>query len=532
MGRRRRSHRQGTLFKRGGRGPWVAQWYDHAGKRILRSTGTTDRAAAERILAKRVADAALRRDGVVDARADGYATAERQPLSEHITDWRAHLAAKGVTEKQIKNVTRHVETLVTKVKAERPSDLSASAIQAAIGEFHKAGKSLQTCQHYLRAIKQFSRWLRRDGRVRDDALAHLTGYNAATDRRYERRALDADELCYLVASVENGPMWRRSLNGQDRAMLYRVAAGTGFRVGELGSLTPSSFHLDTDPPAIALQAASSKRRRNDLQPIRDDLAELLRGWLVDKPADQPVWPGHWHDQGAEMVRADLRRARARWIRETTNRDERRARRASGFLAEVDSTGRVVDFHAFRVTYITLLVKGGESVKVVQELARHSTPVLTLGVYTKLGVHDLSKALSGLPSLTGGAPARERMRATGTDHTQPLPAGSEDAQQQRVQKCRQNEREGQRPGAASRIVASAAGMPTGAHKPLSHAEKREIVRGHTTCGGTATGRIRTGDLRFTKPLLCQLSYGGKLSYAPAGLRLESTMVRRTIPPSAT
>ncbi len=26
-------------------------------------------------------------------------------------------------------------------------------------------------------------------------------------------------------------------------------------------------------------------------------------------------------------------------------------------------------------------------------------------------------------------------------------------------------------------------------------------------GTATGRIRTNDLRFTKPLLYQLSYGG-------------------------
>ncbi len=281
-------------------------------------------------------------------------------------------------------------------------------------------------------------------------------------------------------------------------MLYRVAAGTGFRVGELASLTPASFHLDAAPPSIALRAASSKRRRNDLQPIRDDLAELLRGWLVNKPADQPVWPGHWHDQGAEMVRADLRRARARWIRETQDGSQRRRRRASDFLAEVDSTGRVVDFHAFRVTYITLLVKGGESVKVVQELARHSTPVLTLGVYTKLGVHDLSKALSGLPSLTGGAPSRERMRATGTDHTQPLPAGSEDARQQRVQKCRQNGREGQQPGAASRIVASAAGVPSGAHKPLPHAEKREIVRGHATCSGKATGRIRTGDLRFTKP----------------------------------
>ncbi len=50
MARKRRSHRQGTLFKRHGRGAWVAQWHDHAGKRMFRSTGTTDRAAAERIL--------------------------------------------------------------------------------------------------------------------------------------------------------------------------------------------------------------------------------------------------------------------------------------------------------------------------------------------------------------------------------------------------------------------------------------------------------------------------------------------------
>ena len=122
---------------------------------------------------------------------------------------------------------------------------------AAIGDLRKE-KSLQTCQHYLRAIKQFSRWLERDGRIRHDALAHLTGFNAATDRRYERRALDADELGWLVRITETAPQWRQSLAGADRAMLYRVAAGTGFRVGELASLTPESFNLDADPPAIAL----------------------------------------------------------------------------------------------------------------------------------------------------------------------------------------------------------------------------------------------------------------------------------------
>jgi len=62
-----------------------------------------------------------------------------------------------------------------------------------------------------------------------------------------------------------------------------------------------------------------------------------------------------------MIRADLRRARAAWIKGTLNRAERRA---SGFLAEADHAGCVVGFHALRATYITLLVESGASVKVV------------------------------------------------------------------------------------------------------------------------------------------------------------------------
>src|SRR4051794_28364868 len=99
--RRQRSKGQGTLFKRDDRGPWLASWYDHTGKRRERSTRTTDKAAAERILSKLIADAALRREGVVDARADQYGAAERRPVSEHLNAWHAHLTAKGVTAKQV-----------------------------------------------------------------------------------------------------------------------------------------------------------------------------------------------------------------------------------------------------------------------------------------------------------------------------------------------------------------------------------------------------------------------------------------------
>ena len=100
-----------------------------------------------------------------------------------------------------------------------------------------------------------------------------------------------------------------------------------------------------------------------------------------------------------MIRADLRRAKARWIKVAHDRQERRSRRRSNFLAVVDDTGRVVDFHALRTTYITLLVKGGASVKVAQELARHSDPKLTMNVYSKLGIHDLTGALGALPGMS-------------------------------------------------------------------------------------------------------------------------------------
>ena len=61
MARKRRGNRQGSLFKRTSGGHWIASWHDHKGKRRERSTRTTEKAAADRILRKYVEDAALKR---------------------------------------------------------------------------------------------------------------------------------------------------------------------------------------------------------------------------------------------------------------------------------------------------------------------------------------------------------------------------------------------------------------------------------------------------------------------------------------
>ena len=127
--RRQRPKGTGTLFKRNGRGNWIARWYDHQGRRMERTAGTTDRAAAERVLRKRIADAALRRDGVIDARADRYSSADRRPILEHASEWEASLVAKRVGTKQVSLLVARLKVILAAVKAERLSDLSASMIQ-------------------------------------------------------------------------------------------------------------------------------------------------------------------------------------------------------------------------------------------------------------------------------------------------------------------------------------------------------------------------------------------------------------------
>ncbi len=84
-----------------------------------------------------------------------------------------------------------------------------------------------------------------------------------------------------------------------------MAAGTGFRANELRSLTPESFDLAADPPTVTVEAAYSKRRRDDIQPIRPDLAAALRSWIAGKAPGRPVF-GNLTKHTVKLIRHDWR----------------------------------------------------------------------------------------------------------------------------------------------------------------------------------------------------------------------------------
>src|SRR6266702_4180528 len=89
----------------------------------------------------------------------------------------------------------------------------------------------------------------------------------------------------------------------------------------------------------------------------------------------------------------------------------------------DDRGRVLDVHALRTTFGTLLSKGGVNPRTAQSAMRHSTIDLTMNVYTDprlLDVHDAVESLPALP-LHGGQPTMPNTaRATGTDNLTPTP----------------------------------------------------------------------------------------------------------------
>jgi len=385
-----------SVFKRGGKGnrggKWYAAWIDESGKPKVKSAKTTDKAAAQLFADKRETEALKRREGFVSVSDDRYVAEGRKPIDAHLTDFGKTLSAEGNDGEYVTQAEARARKVAVLCNAKTIADLTAFNVQQAIASMKAKGKSLATCNSYIRSIKGFTSWLCRDKRLGDNPLKSVKQFNEATDRRLLRRELTPDELVRLIETTERRTRKEHKFSGPDRAMLYRVAVGTGFRAGELRSLVPESFKLDNDPPTITIQATHSKRRRTDVQPIHDDLVAHLRPWLADKPAGKRVFarmPG----ETARMLRADLKAARAEWIDAAPSKAEKVRREKSEFLVYRNAAGEVFDFHAFRHTYISTLVSGGASVKVAQELARHSTPVLTIGRYAHTRLHDLRGALN-------------------------------------------------------------------------------------------------------------------------------------------
>jgi len=339
-----------------------------------KAPGFTDKHETIRLARRLEDEARKRRMGLVDDAALRLAEHARRPIAEHVEAYRAHLESKGGNVEHVRATVRNIEVVAAACRWTTLADLDGAMLSAHLADYAAGGRSGRTVNWRRGSLRAFSRWLVLHGRLARDPFASVPRASEHIKTR-ERRALDDAEIRRLIEATEAGPA-RFGMDGQRRAMLYRLAIGTGLRRSELASLTPRSFDLDAHPPTVTVEAAYSKRRRRDVQPFRQDLAEALRPWLARQRPDRRLWPLQGRHTAA-MLKADLKAAGA---------------------PVADDAGRVADFHALRHTYVSRLARAGVSPKAAQTLARHSTITLTMDRYAHVGLADHAQALDALPGL--------------------------------------------------------------------------------------------------------------------------------------
>jgi len=385
-------------------------------------TAYTDKRASMALGTQLEDKAKMKRDGRIDEREDRRAIEARRETSAHIDDYEAALVAKGSNPKHIGQTTGYIRDIADSLEWATVGSIRADALMRHLSDRRAAlDWSPRTFNARVVAIKGFTRWLVEHDRLQADPLASAKQIRQTTDVRRNRRAFSEQEIRQLIESTMSGPSvrfgrggTRFTLTGPDRAMLYRVMLETGLRVAEVSSLTPRSLDLDASRgPTVTLEAAYSKRKRRDVQPVPETLAAVIRLWIADKAHNEPLWVLP-HKPTQRLLIPDLRRARARWLRGLTKGKRRREGSDSDFLRYRDAAGRFADFHAMRHTYVTRLSMSNVPLPVAQRLARHSSPTLTANTYTHVGLADGRAALErafGKPQNTEDSP--DIARATGT-----------------------------------------------------------------------------------------------------------------------
>jgi integrase len=360
---------QGSVYRRGGKGPYYMAYRDHLGVKRESSCRTTDKRTAIRILDRRINEIALIREGIHSPSVLGVAKAAQEPIGDHIRAYEAHCKLDKQAPRAIDQKVRHLAAWVGHAKAKGLPSLTAASLEAFLDAQMVSGKSARTLNTYRQSGQSFISWAVKTGRLHGAAAGPFKAVpkqNEALDPRHSRRALTPDELSRLmsVASSRGRHAW------------YAGAYYAGLRKGDLLSIRYSDLVFDSgDGGHIIIRRGKSGRRESiPLHPaLRKILQERKAAEYAGDP-DQRVFP-----------------------HEVTNRTRQKDFEAAGIPLR-DEQGNYADLHALRKTLATSLSDHGAPLAQVQSILRHADITTTADHYLDRDTARTDRALRLLPSI--------------------------------------------------------------------------------------------------------------------------------------
>jgi len=354
------------LYKRG-RKWWIDEFVtNRAGhsERVHRSLKTTDKKFAE-------SEATRIRDAIRRGEVEQEETRGTRP-SLLVDEYVKHL-------ERLKKSAVYLRILKTRLlwflgSAHSLDESTPESIRKALarlaetelkGYRHEHGRlpTPKTINSYRGALHAFFAWLIKHERWDRNPVVPVARAPKAPPK-HPRRALELVELEAFLVQVP-----------ARRSVIYRLAATTGLRRGEMAALRWSDFDLEA--ATVTVRAATSKGAKiaNDdrdvVLPLPPTTVASLR---AHRGAAKPSDPVFKSIPTVETVYSDLQ----------------------GAGIDPKTPDGKIDLHALgRVTFITSLARTGAPLTLTQRMARHSTPVLTSNAYTKLELHDARAAVERL-----------------------------------------------------------------------------------------------------------------------------------------
>lgn len=299
-----------------------------------------------------------------------------KPLTFLLERYQQHLEVKELCGQYVRRTVRDLKhvfdacgfTYLSHVSADKILDhLKDRRAERTIEDPHtpnqkrvKRGISFRRSNSLLMSAKCFLNWCEQREFIPRSPLRGQKAQllDADKDRRRIRRALEIDQLRRLFEVTETSADVVLDLTGPERGLLYRLAAESGIRRGELMQLTVADF--DLVGLTITVRGNVSKNGKERIVPLSPAMATRLRQHFAAKlPTAQAM---QVPNRTAEMIRIDLERA--------------------GIPYE-DDRGHVFDFHCLRGECATLMLESGADPKVVQQILGHSDIRLTLQIYAKV-----------------------------------------------------------------------------------------------------------------------------------------------------
>lgn len=384
-----------SVYRPSGRKVYRIEFKDQNGIVRTVSSGVTDQQVARSLGSKLQEDVDRHRVGLPPKhpeQTDVYLglfqdRAEAVSLwDDAVSKYLAEIARRtdaGDAETQHLRVNRSLLSVIKKeCHCKQLGDLRRDAFTQFLCRLAKKGRSPRTQNMYLQIAQCFLDWSVDQGWLNASPLKDMEKLKIGqAGRRIVRRAFTQEELQKLYTAVS-----------PYRAMVYRVAAYSGFRRQELLRLRKEDCTPTGELPRWTVDARRTKNGQAVSLPMAPECARALRDHWLSLPEGSPLFPPGSdvtmrHNGSLKISKGNAAGVPTQW---TSIKDF-----SIAGISRLDARGRKADFHSFRYTFCSLMARLFP-IEVVSKLMRHSSIYLTIAIYLDLGLDRIGEGQWTIP----------------------------------------------------------------------------------------------------------------------------------------